>query len=885
MTINDEIAVVEKYSKNDHHAVSAESRLPECHLFCVHNPLALQLAKIVICHQNLDPEKCYFLFGAEYEFNAEVDSFKFDDLRAPVKFHRMHLYTARGYIENSFATGDHGVQFDILEKLYAEVRSVTHGRAFSVYMPNHLSFYFNMLLSNPDCVQFNYIDDGLLSIGSAPLNKIGAKWEKMLHKDMLARILYEYKKPVKHFKYAHAFACTNKTFEGCPNRIELNVLDSFPIYRDPSFENADAILILGNELRNAKGSLSESIYNVIIKNLVENVFEKRGYKKVLVRYKNFRNGGYIDKLKNYFMNHKKIEFQEIEAPIFMESLLKSYELPVYCTVTTLGYFAAEMGREVYEFFCSYPKESRSLMTGYTNTAYKKLLSHPGLRSLSVPINAVDRIKIQWHLRPLYDAMFKRGVKRTIKAIPKVPSVIYRGMKKVYTFLKRSSRNVAKYLYHKARSLKESVRNVYDSFQEKRNIRAYFQLLEKIGNTNAELHQKETFCPSQMGSMASTIFVSRPEKNWNYTLGPCRPLIEKANVIYFKRDCDRWKNADLFVILGIGQKSAVLYMSFLKHCLKARARALFLESGFISYVHSSGDQSKSVKAYKNRICNIVDDIGFYYIAHMPTRMEILLNSQEITTDQINRSRKLIDRIVSNRLTKYNHQPIFTPSYGTPGRKKVLVVDQTFGDCSITLGGASEETFSEMLEDAIRDNPDADILVKTHPDLFHANKKKRTGFYTDVKRQGNVIPIREMINPISLLKAVDKVYVVTSQLGFEALMCGKETHIYGMPFYAGWGVTHDKQKNARRTRTRSIEEIFYIAYIMLSVYYNPETNETCEIEEAIDYLIEKRESYFRQFGVRCDLTELPTELQVVGRTFEGTPEDISESQSEISSRRAS
>ena len=82
-----------------------------------------------------------------------------------------------------------------------------------------------------------------------------------------------------------------------------------------------------------------------------------------------------------------------------------------------------------------------------------------------------------------------------------------------------------------------------------------------------------------------------------------------------------------------------------------------------------------------------------------------------------------------------------------------------------------------------------------------------------------------------------------------MCNKEVHVFGMPFYSGWGIENliERQKLSRRTNKRTLEEVFYIAYIMYCKYYNPKTNKPCEIEEAIDYLIELREEYKNLKGV--------------------------------------
>lgn len=268
--------------------------------------------------------------------------------------------------------------------------------------------------------------------------------------------------------------------------------------------------------------------------------------------------------------------------------------------------------------------------------------------------------------------------------------------------------------------------------------------------------------------------------------------------------------------------------------------LFIGDSFLRSIDTFANKNAKEK-FKKGLSFCIDDLGYYYDATRPTRMEVILNDKNliITDEQKQRARKCIDKIIKTHLTKYNHQPIFEPKIGREGVKKVLVVDQSYGDMSITKGLADENTFKEMLECAIKENPNADIIVKTHPDTMAG----AGGYYTGLKEHGNIYTQTEPINPISLIKYVDKVYVCTTQFGFEALMCNKEVHVFGMPFYAGWGLTHDRQKCERRTNTRSLEEVFYIAYILYSYYVNPEKECHCEIEEAMDYLLKLRDEYFR------------------------------------------
>lgn len=276
--------------------------------------------------------------------------------------------------------------------------------------------------------------------------------------------------------------------------------------------------------------------------------------------------------------------------------------------------------------------------------------------------------------------------------------------------------------------------------------------------------------------------------------------------------------------------------------------IFVGDAFLRSADTTAHNTVDDKYIKG-ISFTFDDLTSYFDASKPSRLEMLINDKNfiISEAQKARARECIDKIISTHLTKYNHQPIITPNIGRKGVKKVLVVDQTYNDMSIAKGWGTDETFKIMLQKAIDENPDADIIIKTHPDTIVG----RGGYYTDIKEHNNIYRQTTPINPISLIKYVDKVYVCSTQFGFEALMCNKETHVFGMPFYAGWGLTIDEQKCPRRTNKRSLEEIFYLAYIVYSKYVNPETGKKCEIEEAMDYLLSLRKEYFEKYNILSEI----------------------------------
>ncbi|WP_110687761.1 capsular polysaccharide biosynthesis protein [Salinicola aestuarinus] len=239
--------------------------------------------------------------------------------------------------------------------------------------------------------------------------------------------------------------------------------------------------------------------------------------------------------------------------------------------------------------------------------------------------------------------------------------------------------------------------------------------------------------------------------------------------------------------------------------------------------------------------VVDHSGIYYDATRPSDLEQLLNEAIFDDAELERAAAAIARIRALRLSKYNHAP--DRPLATAEHSRVLVVDQTRDDASITHGLADAAAFQTMLDRAIDEHPDAEILIKTHPDVIAGRKQ---GYLTDAAAHPRCRLIGEDLNPWALIDAVDAVYVVTSQLGFEALMADKPVSCFGLPFYAGWGLTRDTQTCERRRRTRSRDELFAAAYLRYCRYANPYTGQVSTLEATIDLIGDQKRQRDRLAG---------------------------------------
>lgn len=318
---------------------------------------------------------------------------------------------------------------------------------------------------------------------------------------------------------------------------------------------------------------------------------------------------------------------------------------------------------------------------------------------------------------------------------------------------------------------------------------------------------------------------------------------------------RKNQSDARVALIHGRPDDLASISVLSAAIEFNQRKVYVEDGFIHSVERP-TSTKCHKTFRLGCSVLVDTNAVYYDATKVSCIEYELNSDLVISEaEIARAKKVISEIVRRKILKYNNQPLDFKLDKKGYREVVLVADQACNDQSIIKGYADKNTFIEMLDSAIKENPEALILVKVHPDMINNPNRGKVnnqylGHYTDYSipdnAKGRVQFIATYANCYSVLEHVDKVYVCTSQFGFEALMAGKEVHIWGSPFYAGWGLGVQRRTSPaieRRTKHRSLEEVFAVAYLHFSRYINPLTASRCQIEELILAMDELRAKYFK------------------------------------------
>lgn len=233
--------------------------------------------------------------------------------------------------------------------------------------------------------------------------------------------------------------------------------------------------------------------------------------------------------------------------------------------------------------------------------------------------------------------------------------------------------------------------------------------------------------------------------------------------------------------------------------------------------------------------VVDRLGVYFDPAHPSELEQLLQQGGFSADVVQRARQLRELIVELGISKYGAGDV--PLERRNARRHLLVVGQVEDDRAVTAG-LGPRTNLELLRNAREANLDTYIIYKPHPDVEAGH---RAGAILD----SDCLALADEIvrnGPISsLIQLVDEIHVNTSLAGFEAVLRGKTVFTYGVPFYAGWGLTRDfGPVPCRRNATRSIDELVAAALLLYPRYVDPVTGLPCPPEILVRRIAEGNSS---------------------------------------------
>lgn len=280
----------------------------------------------------------------------------------------------------------------------------------------------------------------------------------------------------------------------------------------------------------------------------------------------------------------------------------------------------------------------------------------------------------------------------------------------------------------------------------------------------------------------------------------------------------------------------------------------VEDGFIRSVSLGSDLTQPYSL-------VVDSRGIYFDPTSESDLEAIFERHIFSEEEKMRAQNIRHYLVEKKLSKYNLYD--NVDLDLPEERVIIVVPgQVEDDASIRFG-ASGMSNLELLRQVRENRPDAYVVYKPHPDVLVGN---RVGGVEEDDALRYCDRIVSEVGIDSVLIHADEVHTMTSLVGFEALMRGIHVVTYGMPFYAGWGLSEDKKICERRRRKLEIDELVAGTYLLYPRYLNPETLRACEIEEVLEILDQQRQQFKDSFWIQCR-NWMSRKIQMILRVVKG------------------
>lgn len=249
--------------------------------------------------------------------------------------------------------------------------------------------------------------------------------------------------------------------------------------------------------------------------------------------------------------------------------------------------------------------------------------------------------------------------------------------------------------------------------------------------------------------------------------------------------------------------------------------------------------------------VIDEQGIYYDATKPSDLETLLRQcGPLSAEQKMRVQSLQTKLLTQRVSKYNvgesadsandQQISWMQAAKLSGKPRILIIGQVEDDLSIQYCGSAIKTNSALIERVCQDNPGAYLIYKPHPDV-------EAGLRAGKVAEAHLRQVQAVAYDTAMpdcLEHVDEIHTISSLTGFEALLRGLNVTCYGLPFYAGWGLTTDIDahlspkaeylERRRRDTQLTLKQLLYCALICYPLYRLPNGYGLAQVEQVIDYL---------------------------------------------------
>lgn len=299
-----------------------------------------------------------------------------------------------------------------------------------------------------------------------------------------------------------------------------------------------------------------------------------------------------------------------------------------------------------------------------------------------------------------------------------------------------------------------------------------------------------------------------------------------------------KSLDEFISLGVDKNSKIFFWG--KKIDKELERYAKDNEIIINYIEDGFIRSFGLGSSLSKPLSLVfDSRGIYFDPTKQSDLEYILQNHNFTIEEKNRAKNIIELVKKLKISKYNHQFSKDIIINKENNKQkiILIPGQVDDDMSVKYGTLDMSNIKLIKK--VRDARPYDYLIyKPHPDVLSGNRVGNLDYKEVLKYVNQIVTDVDIDTMINLS---DEVHTMTSLSGFDALIRDKKVFTYGLPFYAGWGLTTDQMNSKRRDRELTIEELAVAVYILYPKYLNPYTKELTTPEDVISIIIKDKQKY--------------------------------------------
>jgi len=331
------------------------------HVFIVHSSITSLAANSIIEYLNLSSDRVIVLTGR----NAKLNGFK--NIQLP----NLKLLSAKNIFYNK----------KILKEFDQFLKKATLKKEYKVYLPQSANWKYHLVMSNPYCVEINYLEEGLSSY--LAIQKINLRDQKKYSssiKEFIATIINRVTfgkrlndKRVNFAcndpKYKFSFGLNKNSFPDFNGRKIIPI--KFQDDLSPEFLSVRHLYIMGSEVE--AGLMEEGEYLSMLTSFC--LAFKKLDTTLFLKWHPGQDNNLKGRLLNLFQTHLDKNLMILPGTVPIEKLSYYNEkIKVYQSVSSAGFYSSIFGRKVYSisFLAKYLKKDRSGIDLLPNFYFKSI---------------------------------------------------------------------------------------------------------------------------------------------------------------------------------------------------------------------------------------------------------------------------------------------------------------------------------------------------------------------------------------------------------------------------------------------------------------------------------------------------------------------------------